>query len=123
MKHMNTLIKWVDFKSYFDTLKPSRVQHFEGDIFAHWNIIPLKYINTLGCNLVVLNTNADNQKQLPDVNNILEYVWHNENTMLRKMKYQVRITLKHLRLQNIRKRSYRLQLFSYFIARHNTYKT
>ena len=37
----------------------------------------------------------------------------------KKMKYQVNITLKHLRLPNFRKRSYRLQLFSYFIAPHD----
>ena len=66
---------------------------FSGGIFANRKIIPLKYINTLRWTPVVLNTNADNQKQLPDFNKILEYVWHNVNTMLRKRNMRLKLHL------------------------------
>jgi len=73
----------VDFKIYFESLKASWVTHLVGVFSVTGNIIPLKYIKTLGRNILVFNINTNDKKYLTLINSstlqrsyfILDEIW------------------------------------------------
>ena len=66
-------LKMVDFESYFQSLKASWVKRLTETSVGNWKIIPLKYYNIFGHNLLIFKMNIENIKHLPDLEQIPEF--------------------------------------------------
>jgi hypothetical protein len=58
----------VSIDSYLKSLKTSWVSRLTNNSLANWKVIPMKYFNKLGTNLLVFNMNIDVIKNLHKAN-------------------------------------------------------